>query len=74
MVQDDGDEDERLAQVRAQLARVRELHDDLSAAVLALQEAASTDQLQLARLKKRKLLLKDQLIRLENMLTPDLIA
>jgi hypothetical protein len=53
-------------------------HRDLDAAIAALTEAArqsaSGDQLQIARLKKRKLRLKDQIAILEDMLLPDIIA
>ncbi|HWF01416.1 MAG TPA: DUF465 domain-containing protein [Caulobacteraceae bacterium] len=68
------DDDEELTDVRSQLGRVRQMHEDLSAAVAALQDRAIVDQLQIARLKKRKLLLKDQIARLESELSPDLIA
>lgn len=68
------DDDEELSDVREQLRRVREMHEDLSAAVAALQDRPMPDQLQIARLKKRKLLLKDQIARLESELSPDLIA
>jgi hypothetical protein len=56
------------------LAHARSRHEALSAEVDALQEAARPDQLRLARLKKQKLALKDLTVRLENLLTPDLIA
>lgn len=49
-------------------------HRDLDAAILALTESGSTDQLQIARLKKRKLRLKDQISVIEDQLTPDIIA
>jgi len=60
--------------IRLRLARLRELHEDLSVAVAAIQDTAQPDQIQLARLKKRKLLLKDQIAQLASLLTPDLIA
>lgn len=59
---------------RLRLAQLRALHEELSAAVDALQGALQPDQIQVARVKKRKLLLKDQISRLESALTPDLIA
>jgi hypothetical protein len=62
------------AAVRLELARLRQEHQDLDAAVLALQAMAQPDQLQIARMKKRKLVLRDQIAKLENQLTPDLIA
>lgn len=49
-------------------------HRDLDAAISALTEAGSTDQLQIARLKKRKLKLKDQIAIIEDTLLPDIIA
>ena len=49
--------------------------DVLTHAVIdALRDAGQADQLQLQRLKKRKLLLRDKLVRLEDQLTPDIIA
>jgi hypothetical protein len=69
----DGEVDE-LAEIRLALVAVRERHEALSAEVEILQGAAVPNQLMLARLKKRKLFLKDQIVRLENQLTPDLIA
>jgi hypothetical protein len=65
--------EERAALV-AQLERLREEHRDLDAAIEALRDAGQADQLQLQRLKKRKLLLRDRLSRLEDQLTPDIIA
>lgn len=49
-------------------------HRDLDAAISALTDAGSTDQLQIARLKKRKLRLKDQISIIEDTLLPDIIA
>ena len=49
-------------------------HRDLDAAIDALTGAGSTDQLQIARLKKRKLRLKDQIAIIEDYLIPDIIA
>ena len=46
----------------------------LGAAIEALERMIAGDQLQVQRLKKRKLVLKDQIIRLEDQLTPDIIA
>ncbi len=66
--------DDDLAEIRRALASAREAHEVLATEVAALQEEAQPDQIRLARLKKRKLALKDHIVRLENMLTPDLIA
>jgi hypothetical protein len=49
-------------------------HRDLDAAIDALTNAGVRDQLQIARLKKRKLLLRDQIAILEDYLIPDIIA
>ena len=65
---------EERAGLVAQLERLREEHRDLDAAIEALRAAGPADQLQLQRLKKRKLLLRDKVARLEDQLTPDIIA
>ena len=57
--------------------RIRELqteHDDLDDAIARLSEQPMSDQLRLQRLKKRKLLLKDQVTHLERQLNPDVLA
>ncbi len=59
---------------RAQLEQLKIEHRDLDDAIRALIEKAVIDQLQIARLKKRKLVLKDQIMRLEDQLVPDIIA
>ena len=64
--------DEKEFQKRLELLRTE--HRDLDAAITALTEAGSTDQLQIARLKKRKLRLKDQIAIIEDTLLPDIIA
>jgi hypothetical protein len=56
------------------LALIRSEHRDLDAAIAALIDQGVPDQLQLARLKKRKLRLKDEIMMLENQLVPDIIA
>lgn len=60
--------------MRKRLAMLRIEHRDLDAAIDALTLAGSTDQLQIARLKKRKLAMKDQIAMLEDYLVPDIIA
>lgn len=62
------------AGMRARLASVRVEHQDLDAAVAALEGQPRPDQIQLARLKKKKLALRDLMSRLEDQLTPDIIA
>jgi hypothetical protein len=56
------------------LAHLRTEHRDLDAAIFALVSMAQTDQLQVARLKKRKLRIKDEIAELEDQLIPDIIA
>jgi len=66
--------DEDKGAIRLELERLRQEHQDLDAAVMALQARADANQLQIVRIKKRKLVLRDQIAKLENRLTPDLIA
>ena len=61
-------------ELRGKLLELRQQHQDLDAAVAALEGQALPDQLQIARLKKQKLGLKDQITKLESQLTPDIIA
>lgn len=60
--------------LRTELARLRQEHRDLDAAIDALQDARRQDNLQIQRLKKRKLALKDRITALEDKLLPDIIA
>ena len=53
---------------------LRQEHGDLEAAIDALLAAPAIDQLQIARIKKRKLRLKDEIAQLEDLLIPDIIA
>jgi hypothetical protein len=62
------------AERAARLAYLRMEHRDLDSAIEALRGTSAPDQLQLARLKKRKLRLKDEIAALEDMLIPDIIA
>jgi hypothetical protein len=62
------------ARLRTQIAALREEHQDLDDAVRALEALPRPDQLQIARLKKKKLTLRDQIAKLEDRLTPDIIA
>jgi hypothetical protein len=66
--------DEEYAAFERELARLREEHGDLDIAIAALEEAAVSNQLQIQRLKKRKLALKDRMYMLEDQMTPDIIA
>ncbi len=60
--------------IKARLEALKSEHRDLDEVIDRLIEKAPFDQLQLQRLKKRKLGLKDQIIRLESQLIPDIIA
>jgi hypothetical protein len=66
------DEEEQV--LRAQLAQLRQEHGDLDAAIAAVASSPHCDQIQLTRLKKRKLQLKDQIILIEDSLLPDISA
>jgi hypothetical protein len=60
--------------LKAKLAALKAEHRDLDDVIARLAERAPFDQLQLQRLKKRKLLLKDQISKIESELLPDIIA
>jgi hypothetical protein len=62
------------AQIAHLLAELRIEHRDLDAAIEHMAAAIGRDELQLTRMKKRKLLLKDSIARLESKLIPDLDA
>ncbi len=64
--------DER--EVREKLAGLRAEHRDLDEQIVRLEDERSGDQVTIKRLKKQKLLLKDQITALEDQLTPDIIA
>jgi len=71
---DDEIDSETKQAIHLGLAQLRQAHHDLDAAVAALESGAQPDQLQIARLKKKKLILRDQIAKLDNRLTPDIIA
>lgn len=58
----------------ARLEYLRSEHRDLDVAIEALRENPGSDQLQLARLKKRKLRLRDEIAMIEDQMVPDIIA
>ncbi len=60
--------------IRQQIEVLNIEHRDLDASIVALQEQVVPDQLQIARLKRRKLALKDRIMALEDQLVPDIIA
>lgn len=66
-------EDERVAYA-AELEHLRQEHRDLDSAIEALSQLDSADRLQIQRLKKRKLILRDRMTFLDDQLTPDIIA
>jgi hypothetical protein len=66
------EEEER--ELRAQLARLQQEHRDLDVAILALADSPGSDLIQVQRLKKRKLVLRDRISYIEDQLTPDIIA
>ena len=57
-----------------ELEHLRQEHRDLDAAIGALMQLGSSDRLQIQRLKKRKLALRDRMTFLDDQLTPDIIA
>lgn len=61
-------------QVKAMLEQLRSEHRDLDDVIARIAESLPFDQLQVQRLKKRKLSLKDQISKLEALLIPDIIA
>jgi hypothetical protein len=68
------DFDDGLEEVKSELSRLRQEHRDLDSAIEALETMGANDKLQIQRLKKRKLTLKDRITALEDQLTPDIIA
>jgi hypothetical protein len=65
---------EERRELEAALARVKQEHRDLDTAIEALFTAPGADALQIQRLKKRKLQLRDRIRQIEDQLTPDIIA
>jgi hypothetical protein len=61
-------------EMRVKLEELRSEHRDLDDVIRQLSETSPFNQLQIQRLKKRKLSLKDQIIQLESKLLPDIIA
>jgi hypothetical protein len=60
--------------LRVELAQLRQEHRDLDTAIQALAGTGSADALQLQRLKKKKLMIRDRIAILEDQLFPDIIA
>lgn len=61
-------------QLRKTLAQVKVEHRDLDAAIRALEDSAMPDHLQIKRLKKRKLALRDRIQEIQDILFPDITA
>ena len=61
-------------ELREQLARLQQEHRDLDAAIAALAMSPGSDLIQVQRLKKRKLVLRDKIRAIGDQLTPDIIA
>ena len=66
--------DEERREIEQRIAELELEHSDLDDIIGRLSETPTQDQLQLRRLKKRKLFLKDQLARLRDKLIPDILA
>ena len=60
--------------MQERLAQLKSEHRDLDDVIARITDEAPFDQIQVSRLKKRKLMLKDQIMRLESKLLPDIIA
>ena len=73
MMRFDLDEEKRVS-LESELQRLRQEHGDLDCAILALERMPLIDQIQIMRLKRRKLYLKDRIHFVEDQLTPDIIA
>jgi hypothetical protein len=61
-------------ELMALLNALKQRHRDLDIAIDSLEQSGTSDQLQLRRLKKEKLALKDSISRIEDQILPDIIA
>lgn len=66
--------EDRSLRLRAALAQLKQEHRDLDAAIARIEADGESDHLQIKRLKKKKLQLKDEIARVEDELFPDIIA
>jgi hypothetical protein len=66
--------EDAITELSGELARLKQEHRDLDMAIEALERMVAGDQLQIQRLKKRKLNLRDRIAHIEDQLTPDIIA
>ncbi len=67
-------DEEQTAFLNEKLSHLRSEHRDLDDVIGRLSQEVPFDELQVRRLKKRKLVLKDQILKIENLLMPDIIA
>ena len=74
MNDDDPSSDETDKALRDRVAVLRQEHQDLDAAIEALLATPLPDQLMIARLKRKKLVLRDEIVKLEARILPDIIA
>ena len=70
----DKDSNDLQRNIQNQIAMIDSEHRDLDAVIERLGEVLPFDQLKLQRLKKRKLVLKDEMVRLRSQILPDIIA
>lgn len=70
----DNEQDSERGVLTARIAELRQVHRDLDETIQEMESRGQTDQLRLRRLKKQKLLLKDQIDRLQSMMIPDMDA
>ncbi len=70
----DNDNNDNTEVMRQRLTELKSEHRDLDDVIAHIGETAPFDQVQIKRLKKRKLLLKDQIAHIESKLLPDIIA
>ena len=73
-MQDENDIDEETAALLIKLVKLRKEHRILDEEVTALLDTGAIDVINIARMKKLKLILKDRIARIEDILTPDIIA
>ena len=66
--------DERPEMLREHLNQLKQQHRDLDAAITSLEMTGTADQLQLRRLKKHRLMLKDRIAKVADQMLPDIIA
>lgn len=66
--------DDTTEELQQKLAELRQEHRDLDDVISLLSRTGEFDQIKLQRLKKRKLMLKDQIAKVESLLHPDIIA